>query len=706
MPLQRTKFVTSALLTVITLGVCGAVVYAKTTDKTAIHANGQKTASAPTADPSKGIGTLAVTGQKPVTTEDMTATTPDFIDAQNGFLGANQQVFATQDGGSTWQKIGQFDSDIADVSFINANEGFVILKSGKTPKANATTETNTWSIEKTTDRGKSWQTVWTKTETDPTDTTTDNVKLSLFAQTGFALIGGHVLASNDGGNTWRTLSITGRATDIHFVDANTGWIVTSTPQAANTTNEPQDPESVVRLLKTTDGGQQFTTSIQTAPIHVWQAEVAFGNANQGIFLVKDLDDWNTTMYLTNDGGTTWSKTTPNQFTGRVGQGEPVVTNTGYAMVPQNPGAAPFAGGMDVVNLATGQVTPASRQNEWRDASISQRFGNTLYATASLNSGGAAVLKSTDGGHVWRQIYPETLPSTAIDFVNQTVGYGIGTVANQDVILKTSDGGQSWSKVANLGQNAKPLAVSFQDALDGEIVVQGQNKQNGEATWGIEVTHDGGKTWAVEKNTTFPSSMQTDISRGEVQPTYLYATSSGYVLGVTEGAKVDLLQSKNGLSWRLSSSVNTPNALNQSLAFADKNDGWLAVSSQPKAGSEQFTTSLLSFNSQSGKFTTQWKLPQGWLVEGIAHPTPNTGILFAQKHPWDSDASAAVFITTNAGKSWRKDTQKDGGLFMPLITPLSDTAVSMSFVDDHDGYMLLGDGILKTTDGGTDWHWLS
>ncbi|MDH3638218.1 MAG: YCF48-related protein [Gammaproteobacteria bacterium] len=95
-----------------------------------------------------------------------------------------------------------------------------------------------------------------------------------------------------------------------------------------------------------------------------------------------------------------------------------------------------------------------------------------------------ILLSMDGGLTWNQVQAPTRATlTAVYFVNDNIGYAAGHDA---VILKTEDGGSTWSRVHYAPDEERPLFdIWFKTPQDGVAV--------GAYGYYLE-TRDGGQTW--------------------------------------------------------------------------------------------------------------------------------------------------------------------------------------------------------------------
>ena len=64
---------------------------------------------------------------------------------------------------------------------------------------------------------------------------------------------------------------------------------------------------------------------------------------------------------------------------------------------------------------------------------------------------SGLLMSGHGGTTWHQVFPNVFPTGAADLVTPRVGYAAGDQTNPAALLKTVDGGATWSVVAKRAQ---------------------------------------------------------------------------------------------------------------------------------------------------------------------------------------------------------------------------------------------------------------
>ena len=138
---------------------------------------------------------------------------------------------------------------------------------------------------------------------------------------------------------------------------------------------------------------------------------------------------------------------------------------------------------DVVSLMS--IT-ADGGNTWNFHVISEA---TVYDLVMFDPGngiataGNKIVKTTDGGASWSQIYAETYPLRDIEVVSEDIMYIARS--NSLGLLKTTDGGTSWSAVPGSARNMGK--ISFLNEQKGIASVDAR----------IQRTEDGGHTWVTD-----------------------------------------------------------------------------------------------------------------------------------------------------------------------------------------------------------------
>ncbi|MCX7877448.1 MAG: T9SS type A sorting domain-containing protein [Ignavibacteria bacterium] len=296
--------------------------------------------------------------------------------------------------------------------FPSNSQWMIISNQGNTavhfPSENTGYSTDNGITRKTTNGGYNWSSI-----------TSGNLTGIFFINnfTGW-IVGypGSIIKTTNGGSNFFTQSsgVPDRLNDVFFINENTGWIC-----GGDFTNEV--------ILKTTNGGIKWISVPSGLP-----------NKMFSIFFIDENTGWcvggpsSPKIIKSINGGTNW-----------IHQPTPASTplysvhfadhNTGWAV-------AGYIGGETIIKTSNGGTNwflQTSNDNRYlRDCYVL----NSMTAFAVGQSG--KIIKTTNGGINWL-IQPSgtTLELWSIDFVNDTVGYIIGT----NIVLKTTNGGITFIK---------------------------------------------------------------------------------------------------------------------------------------------------------------------------------------------------------------------------------------------------------------------
>ncbi|CAM4318173.1 T9SS type A sorting domain-containing protein [Flavobacterium terrigena] len=200
------------------------------------------------------------------------------------------------------------------------------------------------------------------------------------------------------------------------------------------------------VFKTTDGGATWTSQItwQLLGSYHYFRNIEFLDENIGF-----LGTLNQKFYKTIDGGTTWS----------------LVTN-----ITPNPVAIC---GLDCVGTST-------------------VYGCGTYYGPPL------IIKSTDSGNTWQYIDMSAYANALVDinFINENIGFVTGNNATGGVVLKTIDGGTTWTQLLNTGTNGDfvwklQVLSSNNNVLFGSVEAASPNIGR------LAKSIDGGLTWTLQ-----------------------------------------------------------------------------------------------------------------------------------------------------------------------------------------------------------------
>lgn len=317
------------------------------------------------------------------------------------------------------------------------------------------------------------------------------------------------------------------------------------------------------------------------------------------------------------------------------------------------------------------------------------------------------------------------PNVRVQFVNAHVGWIVGPR-----LLQTTDGGRTWKRVRSDGYGTfEAESVGF-----GHRLIQFVNADAGVQLDlnGIVKTGDGGRTWS--KQFPLPKRDAPEIPAGSL---FFLTPDVGWVVNEMVYRTIDggqtwtqLAMTPRGSEVRQRAMRVAPTLADfiPALWFTDDQNGFMArldgeVYKTTDAGktwtrilaADSKLTSIFFVNGQSGWVTGARGFIARTVDGGVTWSTPPatttadlTGIFFINKETgWAVGAQSTILYTDDGGLTWKQGSVS-GLLGAP---PLA----SVSFVDEQRGWAVGGNGegdpfspvspsnvILATQDGGQTW----
>lgn len=554
-------------------------------------------------------------------------------------------------------------------------------------------------ILKTTDGGQIFSAV------AHTSVNLTGLSITKTAATTVAAWGGHsIMVSHNGGSNWSTTTLPQNIIQAEFATASEGFAITQGNRAAATS-------LASALWRTTDGGVhwvQLQTPSPPVSVSFGSAGVGWvGVVGGDIFqTVNSGQTWNRVLHLGANlgearvyavssqicwalitGGSGMSQTSYSVFRTTNGTNWTAVLGVSTAgagpapgnptNVPKGPGSSP--GPMAVLGPGEAVIAGVCEACGWGTASLSStQDGGASWSShpaisnsegppasmsfVSLNegwvldnrgdSGNGVLLHTLDGGSSWKEVYPTTHPhpTIGISFVNQDIGFGIGVPGNANAVVRSSNGGLTWTQVgvlpatkvtsyANLGS-----PIDFLTSQHGYIV--GQDGK-------LFETKDGGRTWTLQQ---LPKASKPFAS-------VMFVSGGVYGTVNTFGRQIDVTQD-GGQSWH---AIQLPSH------------------SYVEAGAEIYLAKLIHLPSLLSLTKLVQSQRTGW-----------AGFRGTQLAWMPNTDSSGFQLTRDGGANWT-DIQ---------IGP-SDSIYALDFSNYKDGWMITGSGsLLRTTNGGRTWTYAS
>ncbi|WP_372934787.1 YCF48-related protein [Mariniphaga sediminis] len=292
----------------------------------------------------------------------------------------------------------------------------------------------------------------------------------------------------------------------------------------------------------------------------------------------------------------------------------------------------------------------------------------------------SLLKTTNAGSSWEKVI--TLSSANRITFKNSIGYIIG---NNGTIYKSTHEGEGWNKLnTNFTDNLNSITLITEDT----IKITSSNK--------LFTSNNGGNTWEM-----------APISGGIVNDSYFISSSEGHAV-CNNGTILKTLD--GGESWTKKLSTNTfPSDFfrivftNDSVGFAtrehneifkttDRGENWQRIKGLDAIYDMHFLDNETGY--LSGEHGVMYKTTDGGSNWQYISPTGRIyayeiyGIFFVNENEgYATGARGRILKTTNGGNTWHE--------YAPTYIDIKQ----LDFISDSIAYILVGNEIHKTTDGG-------
>lgn len=266
--------------------------------------------------------------------------------------------------------------------------------------------------------------------------------------------------------------------------------------------------------------------------------------------------------------------------------------------------------------------------------ISAVSENLVWACGDSIDGKPTILKTTDGGKNWVRIEAaRSIPVVSyggISGVGENIAWAVG---HQNVIIKTTDGGLTWTPQNEGADPAFDLAsISVVD--ENHVWAAGGSNFNPYIAF-ITYTSDGGEHWYRQGEEDIPAEIDGFIDIHAISP------KDAWVVGTGQGA---LRTKDGGQTWEI---MQTPGGLahNNGVCMVDKENVWMATD-----------YSEANFYSESTGQWTNFHLPTSthaiWPVT-IGTTALSKDTVWMVTTAGGNIVQGEIFYTDNGGDTWAK-----------------------------------------------------
>lgn len=494
-----------------------------------------------------------------------------FLNENTGYIVSGKYLMKTTDGGETWTDIETgAEQSFTDMFFTNANKGFLSGAAGSLLK---TTDGGlTWSktllpgnkyvnsisfpsettgylacsmgtVMKTTDGGITWTATVNPNMLEMIDVFFVDYNTGFVAgEQGFSM------RTTNGGVTWTTTGSNYHLKDMYFVNGMTGYAISGSALVkttnAGTTWTPVGMDdiwsfdfiNVSTVFGTGSIGRLFKSTDQGVTCQNFNPSVTYDNFNDLHFpthLVGYAVTWGGEIVKTSDAGLNWSIISSGQFD-RISSIWFTDASTGYIVTGTN-ALKSVDGGLTWTEIAL-----PNQDNYFKEV----MFVNQNTGFISGESDGI-ILRTDDAGNSWETIYESQYSwPRAIHFIDPDTGF----VALDHSVMKTFDGGQTWTEYTDFDPNNIFYSIFFVNSRVGYV---------GSLLAKLYKTTDGGDTW-------------TDLSDSSryypVASLFFTSETTGYMSAGNFFQTID-----GGITWTLPGYITT----NPKIWFTDSQTGYLA-----------------------------------------------------------------------------------------------------------------------------------
>lgn len=302
----------------------------------------------------------------------------------------------------------------------------------------------------------------------------------------------------------------------------------------------------------------------------------------------------------------------------------------------------FAFSIPSISFSQGFGWAALPNSPQADSINDGRFEDIYFvnaATGYIIGGGGKIYKTTSGGDTW-VLLPQILPRRArcLGFFTADIGVA-GTLDSNNILYRTSNGGQSWTQWSSgiFGTQPKGVCgISIIDSLNAYAVGRYYCPSN------MIKTTNAGLSW-------FAVNIDTALMRSAIDCKF-WTKDSGFVVGgysptsIYYNGKTSVLFTSNGgltFERKYFSPPSRPHEWGWKIHFISRQVGYVSI--------EDISAGYFLKTTDGGMNWTSYAIAGQVNFEGIGFVNETTGWIGG----WGSNHYMPTIETTNGGLNWHQ-----------------------------------------------------
>jgi photosystem II stability/assembly factor-like uncharacterized protein len=281
--------------------------------------------------------------------------------------------------------------------------------------------------------------------------------------------------------------------------------------------------------------------------------------------------------------------------------------------------------------------------------------------------------TSDGGKSWKVVPAASFgdPVACAFMLNHNLGWAVSHTGH---IFKTESGGENWTKLSEIKDTITANQIHFVNEQDGWLL----------ESLSVWRTQDSGATWRKTFSTTTPG-----VSG---QPSGMFVINTNTVVVSGSNGQVYLTQD-GGETWKIKTPVSGNRIDFSDVWFVNEKRGWV-TGVQIIVGGESYRPLLLE--TTDGGNT--------WKEAAVGINIWPSSVCFVGDEGWLAGVQRIV-IDGSVDMPGVLLTTKDGGKHWVPVQLASDSPALtyIRFADKTHGWLVGGDRLFRTEDGGNTWR---